>query len=45
VPFGCPRAGQQIAYAALFPISNKSSYINVPTLFIEAGHMTAIARG
>jgi N-ethylmaleimide reductase len=45
VPFGCPRAGQEIAYAALFPISNKSSYINEPTLFIEAGHMTAIARG
>ena len=34
-----------IAHAALFLISNESSYVNAHTLFLDAGHMAGIVRG
>ena len=36
--------GRQVAYAALFLISNESSYVNAHTLFLDAGHMAGIVR-
>jgi NAD(P)-dependent dehydrogenase (short-subunit alcohol dehydrogenase family) len=44
VPFGRQGAGWEVAYAALFLISNESSYVNAHTLFLDAGHMTGIVR-
>ena len=31
--------GWEVAYAALFLISNESSYVGVQTLFLDAGHI------
>ena len=44
VPFGRQGTGWEVAYAALFLISNKSSYVNGHTLFLDAGHMAGIVR-
>ena len=44
VPFGRQGTGWEVAYAALFLISNKSSYVNAHTLFLDAGHMAGIVR-
>jgi NAD(P)-dependent dehydrogenase (short-subunit alcohol dehydrogenase family) len=45
VPFGRQGTGWEVAYAALFLISNESSYVNGHTLFLDAGHMGGIVRG
>ena len=45
VPFGRQGTGWEVAYAALFLISNESSYINAHTLFIDGGHLAGIVRG
>jgi NAD(P)-dependent dehydrogenase (short-subunit alcohol dehydrogenase family) len=45
VPFGRQGTGWEVGYAALFLISNESSYINAHTLFIDGGHMAGIVRG
>ena len=44
VPFGRQGTGWEVAYAALFLISNESSYVNAQTLFLDAGHMGGIVR-
>ena len=44
VPFGRQGTGWEMAYAALFLISNESSYVNAHTLFLDAGHMGGIVR-
>jgi NAD(P)-dependent dehydrogenase (short-subunit alcohol dehydrogenase family) len=44
VPFGRQGTGWEVAYAALFLISNESSYVNGHTLFLDAGHMGGIMR-
>jgi NAD(P)-dependent dehydrogenase (short-subunit alcohol dehydrogenase family) len=44
VPFGRQGTGWEVAFAALFLISNESSYVNVHTLFLDAGHMGGIVR-
>jgi NAD(P)-dependent dehydrogenase (short-subunit alcohol dehydrogenase family) len=44
VPFGRQGTGWEVAYAALFLISNESSYVNAHTLFLDAGHMAGIMR-
>ncbi|MDB5603838.1 MAG: NAD(P)-dependent oxidoreductase [Bradyrhizobium sp.] len=44
VPFGRQATGREAAYAALFLISNESSYVNAHTLFLDAGHMAGILR-
>jgi hypothetical protein len=36
--------GWEVAYAALFPISNEFSYFNAHTLFLDAGHFKGIVR-
>jgi hypothetical protein len=36
VPFGRQGTGWEVAYAALFLISNESSYVNAHTLFLDA---------
>ncbi len=45
VPFGRQGTGWEVGYAALFLISNESSYVNAHTLFIDGGHMAGIVRG
>ena len=45
VPFGRQGTGWEVAYTALFLISNESSYVNAHTLFLDAGHMAGIVRG
>jgi NAD(P)-dependent dehydrogenase (short-subunit alcohol dehydrogenase family) len=45
VPFGRQGTGWEVAYAALFLISNESSYVNAHTLFLDGGHMAGIVRG
>ncbi|WP_200914658.1 SDR family NAD(P)-dependent oxidoreductase [Bradyrhizobium viridifuturi] len=45
VPFGRQGTGWEVAYSALFLISNESSYVNAHTLFLDAGHMGGIVRG
>ena len=45
VPFGRQGTGSKVAYAALFLISNESSYVNAHTLFLDGGHMAGIVRG
>jgi NAD(P)-dependent dehydrogenase (short-subunit alcohol dehydrogenase family) len=45
VPFGRQGTGWEVGYAALFLISNESSYINAHTLFLDGGHMAGIVRG
>ncbi|QPF86306.1 SDR family oxidoreductase [Bradyrhizobium genosp. L] len=44
VPFGRQGTGWEVAYTALFLISNESSYVNAHTLFLDAGHMGGIVR-
>jgi NAD(P)-dependent dehydrogenase (short-subunit alcohol dehydrogenase family) len=44
VPFGRQGTGWEVAYAALFLISNESSYVNAQTLFLDGGHMGGIVR-
>lgn len=44
VPFGRQGTGWEVAYAALFLISNESSYVNAHTLFIDGGHLAGIVR-
>jgi NAD(P)-dependent dehydrogenase (short-subunit alcohol dehydrogenase family) len=44
VPFGRQGTGWEVAYAALFLISNESSYVNAHTLFLDGGHMAGIVR-
>ena len=44
VPFGRHGTGWEVVYAALFLISNESSYVNAHTLFVDAGHMAGIVR-
>ena len=44
VPFGRQGTGWEVAYAALFLISNESSYVNAHTLFLDAGNMAGIVR-
>jgi NAD(P)-dependent dehydrogenase (short-subunit alcohol dehydrogenase family) len=44
VPFGRQGTGWEVGYAALFLISNESSYINAHTLFLDGGHMAGIVR-
>ena len=36
--------GWEVAYAALFLISNESSYVNAHTLYLDAGRMAGIVR-
>jgi hypothetical protein len=38
VLFGRQGTGWEVAYAALFLISNESCYVNAHTLFLDAGH-------
>ena len=45
VPFGRQGTGWEVAYAALFLISNESSYVNAHTLFLDGGHLGGIVRG
>jgi NAD(P)-dependent dehydrogenase (short-subunit alcohol dehydrogenase family) len=45
VPFGRQGTGWEVAYTALFLISNESSYVNAHTLFLDGGHMGGIVRG
>jgi enoyl-[acyl-carrier-protein] reductase (NADH) len=45
VPFGRQGTAWQIAYAALFLISNESSCVNARTLFLDGGHLGGIVRG
>jgi NAD(P)-dependent dehydrogenase (short-subunit alcohol dehydrogenase family) len=44
VPFGRQGTGWEVGYAALFLISNESSYVNAHTLFLDGGHMAGIVR-
>jgi len=44
VPFGRQGTGWEVAYAALFLISNESFYVNAHTLFLDGGHMAGIVR-
>lgn len=45
VPFGRQGTGWEVAYAALFLMSNESSYVNAHTLFLDGGHLAGIQRG
>ena len=45
VPFGRQGTGWEVAYAALYLISNESSYVNAHTLFLDGGHLGGIVRG
>jgi hypothetical protein len=45
VPFNPQDTGWEMAHAALFLISNESSYVNAPTLFFDRGHPGGIVRG
>jgi NAD(P)-dependent dehydrogenase (short-subunit alcohol dehydrogenase family) len=45
VPFGRQGTGWEVDYAALFLISNESSYVNAHTLFLDGGHPAGIVRG
>ena len=45
VPFGHRGTGREIAYAALFLISNESSYVNAHAPFLDASHLAGIVRG
>ena len=41
VPFGRQGTGWEVAYAALFLISNESSCVNAHTLCLDGGHLAA----
>ena len=45
VPFGRQGTGWEVAYVALFLLSNESSYVNAHTLFLDGGHMAGVVRG
>jgi NAD(P)-dependent dehydrogenase (short-subunit alcohol dehydrogenase family) len=45
VAFGRRRPGWEMAYAALFPISKESSYVNAQPLFLDGGRLSGIVRG
>jgi NAD(P)-dependent dehydrogenase (short-subunit alcohol dehydrogenase family) len=47
VPFGREGTGREVAYTALFLISNESSYVYVyaHTLLLDGGHLGSIVRG
>ena len=45
VPFGRQGTAWEVAYAALFLISNESSYVNAHTLFLDGGHLGGVVRG
>ena len=45
VSFNRQGTGWEIAYAALFPISNESSYVNAHPRFLDGGHPGGIVRG
>ena len=45
LPSGCQGTGWEAACAALFLISNESSYVNAHTLFLDGSHLGAIVRG
>jgi NAD(P)-dependent dehydrogenase (short-subunit alcohol dehydrogenase family) len=44
VPFGRRGTGWEMAYAALFLLSNESSYVNAQTLFVDGGRFSGIVR-
>jgi NAD(P)-dependent dehydrogenase (short-subunit alcohol dehydrogenase family) len=44
LPFDRKATGWEMAYAALFLISNESSYVNSHTLFVDGGSPCGIAR-
>ena len=44
VPFGRQGTGWEVAYVAVFLLSNESSYVNAHTLFLDGGHMAGIVR-
>ena len=45
VPFDRQGTGWEVAHAALFLISNESSYVNEHSLFLDGGHLGGIVRG
>ena len=45
VPFNHRGTDPEVAHAALFPISNESSYLNARTQFLDGGHPGGIVRG
>ena len=45
VPFRRQGTAWEVAYAALFLISNESSYVIAHTLFLDGGHLGGIVRG
>ena len=45
VSFNRQGAGWEAAHAALFPISNESSYVSAHTLFFDGGHPDRFVRG
>lgn len=44
VPFGRQGTGWEVGYAAVFLMSNESSYVNAHTLFVDGGHLSGIHR-
>jgi NAD(P)-dependent dehydrogenase (short-subunit alcohol dehydrogenase family) len=44
VPFGRQGTGWEVAYAAVFLLSNEASYVNAHTLFVDGGHIAGIVR-
>ncbi|OKO74272.1 SDR family NAD(P)-dependent oxidoreductase [Bradyrhizobium sp. AS23.2] len=44
VPFGRQGTGWEVAYAALYLMSNESSYVNAQTLFLDGGHLAGVQR-
>jgi hypothetical protein len=45
VSFNRQGIGREIAHAALFPISNESSYVTAHPRFLDGGHLGGIVRG
>jgi len=45
VRFGRHGTGREVADAALLPISNESSYVNAPAMFLHGGHLVGMVRG
>ncbi len=43
-PFDRQGACRKVAYAALFLISNESSYVHTHPLFVDGGHLAGIVR-